>query len=176
VNLTHHGYFNLRGWGDILGHEVTIHAERFTPIDAALIPTGELREAAGTPLDFRTPAEIGARIHDRDPQMAFGKGYDHNFVVDGEPGRLRPAARVTEAETGRTLEVLTTEPGLQFYSGNFLDGSTAGRGGSAHGPRTGFCLETQHFPDSPNKPGFPTTLLRPGEVYRTSTRYLFGVT
>jgi aldose 1-epimerase len=151
-----------------------INASRFTPVDSGLIPTGELKPVEGTPFDFRTPTPIGARIENADEQLKLGRGYDHNFVLDGEAGTLRLAARVTEPKSGRTLEVLTTEPGIQFYTGNFLDGSITGKGGKVYGRRYGFCLETQHFPDSPNKPEFPSTVLKPGGRYASTTIYRFG--
>lgn len=174
LNLTQHSYFNLRGRGDVLGYIVEIEANTYTPVDATLIPTGELRSVADTPFDFRRPTAIGARINRPDEQLRFGRGYDHNWVIHKPAQALALQATVYDPESGRVLEVLSTEPGLQFYSGNFLDGSISGKGGRPYRFRSGFCMEPQHFPDSPHHPNFPSTVLKPGQTYRSTIIYRFS--
>jgi aldose 1-epimerase len=177
INLSQHSYFNLAGDAkrDILGHQLGLAASRYTPVDSTLIPTGELASVEGTPFDFRNLTPIGARIGESNQQLTFGIGYDHNFVLDREPSGLSHAAQVVEPESGRVLDIFTDQPGIQFYSGNFLDGTITGKGGRVYQHRYGLCLETQHFPDSPNHAAFPTTILRPGERYESRTVFRFGV-
>lgn len=178
INLSQHTYWNLHGGGngDILDHVLTLDASAYTPVDSTLIPTGEIAPVAGTPFDFRTPTAIGARIDSPDTQLRYGRGYDHNWVLDrgGRTGLVH-AVRLLDPVSGRTLDISTTEPGLQFYSGNFLDGSITGKLGRVYGHRSFLALETQHFPDSPNHPDFPSTILRPGETFRSQTVFRFGV-
>jgi len=176
INVSQHSYFNLKGEGngDILDHEIMLNADRFTPVDKNLIPTGELRAVKGTPFDFTTSTRIGARIEDPYEQMVLGHGYDHNFVLNRKGAGLSLAARVYEPTTGRVLEVSTTQPAVQFYTGNFLDGSVTGKEGHVYKRRYGFCLETQHYPDSPNHPDFPSAILKPGEKFHQATVFKFS--
>jgi aldose 1-epimerase len=174
VNLTQHSYFNLSGEENVLKHVVMINADKFTPTDKFLIPTGELRNVSGTVFDFRQPATIGARINDDDEQLKLAGGYDHNWVINKPAGSLGLCARVVEPSSGRILEVLSTQPGMQFYSGNFLDGTLTGKGGRKYNRRHGFCLEPEHFPDSPNHPEFPSTVLKPGQVYKETIIFRFS--
>ena len=173
VNLTQHSYFNLAGQGDILGHLVYLNANAFTPVDSTLITTGELKPVDGTPFDFRTPTAIGARIGQDDEQLKFGNGYDHNWVINHPAGELGLDARVTEPVSGRVMEVWSTEPGLQFYSGNFLDGTITGKDGHVYQFRNGFAMEPQHYPDSPNHDNFPSVVLHPGDTYHNTIIYKF---
>ncbi|MEI6563615.1 MAG: aldose epimerase family protein [bacterium] len=175
VNLTHHSYFNLACQGDVLNHVVTLNSDMFTPISAGLIPSGKVRSVTGTPLDFRKPTLIGAQIDDDDPIIKNTRGYDHNLVLNKPQGELGLAARVFDPASGRVMEVWTTAPAFQFYTGNFLDGTITGKAGRIYQRRAGLCIEPEHYPDSPNQPSFPSTVLRPGETYRNTMIYRFSV-
>jgi aldose 1-epimerase len=175
INFTQHSYFNLAGQGTVLDHEVMIDADRFTPINASLIPTGELRSVEGTPMDFRNPMKVGARINQPDQQLKLARGYDHNWMINKPAGELGLQARVFETTSGRVMEVLSTEPGVQFYTGNFLDGTVMGKGGLALAHRAGLCFEPQHYPDSPNQPSFPSTVIKPGQTFHSTIIYRFTV-
>lgn len=176
LNITNHSYFNLASETNdsILNHQMMINADNFTPVDKTLIPTGKIESVKGTPMDFTKPTAIGARIDDKYEQLVFAGGYDHNYVLNNKGGKPRLAARVSEPTSGRVLEVLTDQPGVQFYTGNFLDGSLTGKSGKVYRRRYGFCLETQHFPDSPNQPNFPTTVLKPGQKFASTTVFRFS--
>jgi aldose 1-epimerase len=175
INLTNHSYFNLAGNGDILGHQLELLADHFLPVDDNQIPLGQLQPVHGTPMDFTRATPIGARIGEDDEQLRAGQGYDHTWVLNGGTAQAGLAARLYDPSSGRVMEVETTEPGIQFYSGNLLDGSVTGKGGQIYQKHAALCLETQHFPDSPNQPRFPSTVLRPGDTYRQTTAYRFAV-